>query len=484
MAGRRVRFSELEGRRVGVWGLGREAPRLRRAERASDCPASPLDEPVRRRAGAASRRAVPGATPAALLALRRRRALARRQPLPARGRGGWPPPACALTTGDQPLVRRAPGRADDRGHRDEGQEHDRAARRAISPRAARPGRAARGQHRPPARSTCSRRAARRADLWVLELSSYQAGDLTPRREVACVVNLYREHTDWHGTEERYRADKLNLFAHRPDVADAERAEPGLRERGASVPSVLFGVHGRLRRRGGRPSCAPAVTVVRVDRTALLGEHNALNVCAALAAADAAGWPDVEDPRPRSPASSRSRTAWRRSRRRRGALRRRQHLDDPRVERRRARARRPGGRGRCSSAVTIAARTTPRSPMRSPSTARVRRVVGLPDNGDAALAAIAARCGDGRRADGGRPRRGGRARLRRRPARRRRPAVARRAELRALPRLHGARRALPSGRVARAHASVTASISASMVAASARNAGADTLIAKRAGRRRR
>ncbi|MGH2842046.1 MAG: Mur ligase family protein, partial [Solirubrobacteraceae bacterium] len=46
---------------------------------------------------------------------------------------------------------------------------------------------------------------------VLELSSYQIADLEVGPEVAVITNLSREHTDWHGSEERYRADKLRIF---------------------------------------------------------------------------------------------------------------------------------------------------------------------------------------------------------------------------------------------------------------------------------
>ena len=53
--------------------------------------------------------------------------------------------------------------------------------------------------------------ARRPTLTVLELSSYQIADLAGGPEVAVVTNLFREHTDWHGSEQRYRADKLRLL---------------------------------------------------------------------------------------------------------------------------------------------------------------------------------------------------------------------------------------------------------------------------------
>ncbi len=50
-----------------------------------------------------------------------------------------------------------------------------------------------------------------AELVVLELSSYQIADLQRGPEVALYTNLYREHTDWHGSEAAYRADKLRLL---------------------------------------------------------------------------------------------------------------------------------------------------------------------------------------------------------------------------------------------------------------------------------
>jgi len=51
----------------------------------------------------------------------------------------------------------------------------------------------------------------RGHMVVCELSSYQIADLTIGPEVAVLTNLYREHTDWHGSEEQYRADKLRIF---------------------------------------------------------------------------------------------------------------------------------------------------------------------------------------------------------------------------------------------------------------------------------
>lgn len=49
---------------------------------------------------------------------------------------------------------------------------------------------------------------------ILELSSYQTADIDFAPDLAGITNLSPEHTDWHGSVERYYADKLNLI-HRP-----------------------------------------------------------------------------------------------------------------------------------------------------------------------------------------------------------------------------------------------------------------------------
>lgn len=46
---------------------------------------------------------------------------------------------------------------------------------------------------------------------VFELSSYQTADMTVLPDIAALTNLYPEHVDWHGTVERYYADKLHLI---------------------------------------------------------------------------------------------------------------------------------------------------------------------------------------------------------------------------------------------------------------------------------
>jgi UDP-N-acetylmuramoylalanine--D-glutamate ligase len=128
------------------------------------------------------------------------------------------------------------------------------------------------------------------DWWVVEVSSFQAFDLGGVPEIAVVLNLFPEHLDWHGTVERYYADKLRVLGSpqrrpRACVLNALQAWPA-----GAVPTtgvIAFGdaagfhVADGAIRRGARE-------VVRVDAIPLPGEHNALNLCAALAAVEAAG----------------------------------------------------------------------------------------------------------------------------------------------------------------------------------------------------
>jgi UDP-N-acetylmuramoylalanine--D-glutamate ligase len=53
-------------------------------------------------------------------------------------------------------------------------------------------------------------AAPEPDLWVIETSSFQVPDLTTGPPVVAVTSLSPDHLDWHGSVERYYADKLSL----------------------------------------------------------------------------------------------------------------------------------------------------------------------------------------------------------------------------------------------------------------------------------
>ena len=72
------------------------------------------------------------------------------------------------------------------------------------------------------------------DYWIVETSSFQVPDLDNAPRVVAVTSLSPDHLDWHGTVERYYADKLSLCT-KPGVAlaladggdDELRAHAGL-----------------------------------------------------------------------------------------------------------------------------------------------------------------------------------------------------------------------------------------------------------------
>jgi UDP-N-acetylmuramoylalanine--D-glutamate ligase len=127
-----------------------------------------------------------------------------------------------------------------------------------------------------------------AEVTVLELSSYHTADLEIGPEVAVVTNLYREHTDWHGSEQAYRADKLRLLGLQGvRVAVLSARDARLATLDVDVETVRFGLpdgwdalDGGIALRGELLAAA--------DELPLRGEHNVLNLCAALTALEALG----------------------------------------------------------------------------------------------------------------------------------------------------------------------------------------------------
>jgi len=126
----------------------------------------------------------------------------------------------------------------------------------------------------------------RPDWWVVELSSFQTR-AAPRVEIGVVNNLYEEHLDWHGTRERYAADKLAL-ADAAKTLVVNALQPEIVTRTAAHPHrVSFGDTAGWHVRDGAIFRA-AQRVIGIAELPLPGEHNALNVCAALTALEAAG----------------------------------------------------------------------------------------------------------------------------------------------------------------------------------------------------
>ncbi len=141
----------------------------------------------------------------------------------------------------------------------------------------------------------------KAQRYVVELSSYQCSSLSISPDVAVLTALFPEHLDWHGSEEEYYADKLNLVAHGPRAVVANATDPRLMSRLRTAwPHLVVepvGTRGSFHlttHEGVRWLAHGQDLLVERSALPLLGEHNAVNACLALAAVTAAGFPVTED----------------------------------------------------------------------------------------------------------------------------------------------------------------------------------------------
>ncbi|MBS0193948.1 MAG: UDP-N-acetylmuramoyl-L-alanine--D-glutamate ligase [Proteobacteria bacterium] len=135
-----------------------------------------------------------------------------------------------------------------------------------------------------------------AQLWVIELSSFQTGE-AGLVDVGVITNLHEEHLDWHGSRERYVADKLKLA----DVAKTlviGAGQPGLLARTASHPHrVLYpNVAGWHVSEKSPDLChgRHVMDDVTVAFATLAGKHNWNNALGALTALEATGLMDDRD----------------------------------------------------------------------------------------------------------------------------------------------------------------------------------------------
>ncbi len=282
-----LRFSELDGANIGVWGVGREIgsfaaqlarhlPRARIAVVALDT--DPGGD-VRATLGAPYARLVTGAEIAGALAGCE---VVVRSP----GVSMYRPELCALRAAEIPVTTATALWLAEREGRGviavtgtKGKSTT-AALLAHLARASGQAVALAGNIGVPALDLLDRPPT---ETTVVELSSYQIADLEIGPEVAVITNLFREHTDWHGSEEAYRRDKLRLLGLpgvRAVVVNARDEQLVDAAAHADATGTLFGAP------GGWDVGPAGVTlgdelVVPAAELPLRGEHNALNLCAAL-----------------------------------------------------------------------------------------------------------------------------------------------------------------------------------------------------------
>jgi UDP-N-acetylmuramoylalanine--D-glutamate ligase len=123
----------------------------------------------------------------------------------------------------------------------------------------------------------------RPDVYVVEVSSYQAADVTRTPRVVVLTSLAPDHLDWHGGVEAYYRDKLRLVEAGPPgrlAVNAGNEEAVARTKG-HPDRTLFGPDGRVR--VGRDGWieVDGTSVVDSGRLRVPGRHNAWNVCGAI-----------------------------------------------------------------------------------------------------------------------------------------------------------------------------------------------------------
>ncbi|WDS37381.1 UDP-N-acetylmuramoyl-L-alanine--D-glutamate ligase [Pseudoxanthomonas sp.] len=131
------------------------------------------------------------------------------------------------------------------------------------------------------------------ELWAIELSSYQTravadGGVPP--EVAVVLNIFPEHLDWHGSQQRYIEDKLALVteAH-PRIAVLNAADPVLSKLQLPHSRIVWFNHADGWHLRGDVLFRGDTEVFDTRTVPLPGRHNRGNLCAVLAAIEALGY---------------------------------------------------------------------------------------------------------------------------------------------------------------------------------------------------
>ena len=131
-----------------------------------------------------------------------------------------------------------------------------------------------------------------AEAWAIELSSYQTRDVAAsgaRPAIAIVTNLFPEHLDWHGSEARYIEDKLALVTEaKPRIAVLNAADPRLAALQLPASEIRWYGDGRGWHLRGDALHRGDSFVMDTSALPLPGRHNRSNLCAVLTALEAFG----------------------------------------------------------------------------------------------------------------------------------------------------------------------------------------------------
>jgi UDP-N-acetylmuramoylalanine--D-glutamate ligase len=138
------------------------------------------------------------------------------------------------------------------------------------------------------------------EFQVVELSSYQCSRLETSPSVVVLTALFPEHLDWHGSEQVYYDDKLNLVAGTPDHViangDDEILKREVLKRYPDLAVTWVGEgeewHFEADSSGGHWLHRGSTRIAHSSSLTLRGEHNLRNALMAIAAASVGGQLDV------------------------------------------------------------------------------------------------------------------------------------------------------------------------------------------------
>ena len=128
-----------------------------------------------------------------------------------------------------------------------------------------------------------------AEIAVIEVSSYQAADFDGLCDIAVLTSFYPEHIDWHLSVENYFRDKINLL-NRSRHRIVQHAAAEIVDRfvvGSAVRQNFFDDAGSIHCRGTEIFDG-AIEIGRVRNPYLARPHNLSNLCAALSVAKSLG----------------------------------------------------------------------------------------------------------------------------------------------------------------------------------------------------
>ena len=139
-----------------------------------------------------------------------------------------------------------------------------------------------------------------ADLYVLELSSYQLETTySLQLAAAAVLNVTPDHLDRYADLQAYALAKARIFAHcdtavvnLDDALVMQMSGSAKQTLGFSLQGALAADYGLVQRDGGWWLARRERALLAVDQLRIAGLHNAANALAALALAEALGLPEA------------------------------------------------------------------------------------------------------------------------------------------------------------------------------------------------